>query len=53
LLFKAARAFYLLIDDFPFAQIAGVHYEGVIASEKIRGSLPPQFFKMFKTGYEI
>jgi N-acetylglucosamine-6-phosphate deacetylase len=36
----------------PTAQILGVHYEGVFASEKMCGALRPQFFKTFKRGDE-
>lgn len=35
------------------AQILGVHYEGVFASEKMCGALRPQFFKTFKNRNEI
>lgn len=35
------------------AQIAGVHYEGVFANEKMCGALRPQFFKTFRNGDEI
>ena len=37
----------------PFAQIVGVHYEGVFANEKMCGALRPEFFKNFKNGDEI
>jgi N-acetylglucosamine-6-phosphate deacetylase len=40
-------------SDSPIAQIAGVHYEGVFANEKMCGALRPQFFKTFKNGDEI
>ena len=36
----------------PVAQAAGVHYEGVFASEKMCGALRPQYFKRF-TGSEL
>ena len=36
----------------PIAQIAGVHYEGVFANEKMCGALRPEFFKTF-TGNEL
>lgn len=36
----------------PIAQIAGVHYEGVFANEKMCGALRPEFFKRF-TGSEV
>ncbi|MCY7346660.1 MAG: N-acetylglucosamine-6-phosphate deacetylase [Pyrinomonadaceae bacterium] len=39
--------------DQAFAQIVGVHYEGVFANEKMCGALRPQFFKTFKNGDEI
>lgn len=35
------------------AQIVGVHYEGVFASEKMCGALRPRFFKTFERGDEI
>jgi len=31
----------------PYAQIVGVHYEGVFANEKMCGALRPEFFKTF------
>jgi N-acetylglucosamine-6-phosphate deacetylase len=34
--------------DFAVAQIAGVHYEGVFANEKMCGALRPEFFKTFR-----
>ena len=37
----------------PAAQMFGVHYEGVFASEKMCGALRPEFFKTFKNGDEI
>ena len=37
--------------EMPIAQIAGVHYEGVFANEKMCGALRPEFFKRF-TGSE-
>jgi N-acetylglucosamine-6-phosphate deacetylase len=36
----------------PVAQVVGVHYEGIFASEKMCGALRPQFFKSF-TGTEV
>lgn len=38
--------------EMPIAQIAGVHYEGVFANEKMCGALRPEFFKRF-TGSEV
>lgn len=38
--------------EMPIAQIAGVHYEGIFANEKMCGALRPEFFKRF-TGSEI
>lgn len=38
--------------EMPIAQIAGVHYEGVFANEKMCGALRPKFFKRF-TGSEV
>lgn len=40
-------------ENEPNAQILGVHYEGVFASEKMCGALRPQFFKTFENGDEI
>ena len=39
-------------EEMPIAQIAGVHYEGVFANEKMCGALRPEFFKRF-TGSEV
>lgn len=38
--------------EMPIARIAGVHYEGVFANEKMCGALRPEFFKRF-TGSEV
>jgi N-acetylglucosamine-6-phosphate deacetylase len=39
-------------NGMPIAQIAGVHYEGVFANEKMCGALRPEYFKKF-TGGEL